>query len=57
MSRLMIRANSAIDSLLYGFATYGVPVAIGLVSLLTLVAWDSEYASDGGTPIRFRYLE
>ena len=57
MSRLTIRANSAIDSLLYGFATYGVPVAIGLVSLVALVAWDSEHASDGGTGIRFRYLE
>ena len=57
MSRLVIRANAAVESLLYGFATYGVPVAIGLVSLLALVVWDSEYASDSGTAIRFRYLE
>ncbi len=55
--RAMIRANTAIDSLVYGFAIYAVPVAIGLMSLFALVAFDSEYASDGGTAIKFRPLE
>ena len=57
ISRLNSRANAVTESLLYGFATYGVPVAIGLISLLALALWNSENASDGGTAIRFRYLE
>ncbi len=51
------RANSVLDSLLYGFSIYGVPAAIGIVSVVALLAWDGQYSTSGGTPIEFRVLE
>jgi len=49
--------DTAIDSLLFRFSIYGVPIAIGVVSLLAFFAWDSQYPGSGGTNLEFRYLQ
>lgn len=51
------KLNLAVDGLLYRFSIYGVPLAIGLVSLLALVAWKTQYPVRGGAPLEFRVLE
>lgn len=35
--------NQGLDSLLHVFSTYAVPILIGLVSLLALLIWESQY--------------
>lgn len=37
------RLNQGLDSLLHVFSTYAVPILIGLVSLLALLAWNTQY--------------
>ena len=49
--------DAAIDSLLFRLSIYGVPIAIGLVSLIALFAWNSQYAGSGGTNLEFRILQ
>src|ERR1700693_2280548 len=51
------RANTAVDSLLYALSVYGVPVLIGAMSLFALVAWDSQYLTDGNTPLAIRVIQ
>lgn len=50
-------ANAAIDSLLYKLSVYGVPAVIGVVSLIALAMWQSQYPVGGATPLKFRVLE
>lgn len=50
-------ANAAIDSLLYRLSVYGVPAAIGAISLIALVTWQSQYPVSGATPLKFHVLE
>ena len=56
-SRWMGRANTAIDSLLYGLSVYGVPVAIAAMSLIAFFAWESQYSADGNTQLEFRIIQ
>ncbi len=49
--------DAAIDSLLFRLSIYGVPIAIGVVSLIALFAWDSQYPGSGGTNLEFRILQ
>ena len=55
--RSMNGTDAAIDSLLFRLSIYGVPIAIGLVSLIALFAWNSQYAGSGGTNLEFRILQ
>ena len=55
--RSMNGTDTAIDSLLLRLSIYGVPFVIGVISLVALFAWDSQYAGTGGTNLEFRYLE
>jgi diguanylate cyclase (GGDEF)-like protein len=50
-------ANRAIDTLVYRFSVYGVPLAIGVLSAIALTTWNSEYAVDSGQPIPFSVVE
>ena len=49
--------NAALDSLLYRISVYGVPAAIGAVSLVALLAWNGEYATSGNRTLEFRVFE
>jgi diguanylate cyclase (GGDEF)-like protein/PAS domain S-box-containing protein len=51
------RANAALDSLLYQISVYGVPGAIGALSLVALLAWNGEYTTSGSRPLEFRVFE
>ena len=51
------RANAALDSLLYRISVYGVPGAIGAMSLVALLAWNAEYTTSGSSPLEFRVFE
>src|SRR5450759_237117 len=51
------RANVALDSLLYRISVYGVPGAIGAMSLVALLAWNAEYTTSGSSPLEFRVFE
>ena len=51
------RANTALDSLLYQISVWGVPAAIGAVSLVALLAWEGEYTTSGSNPLEFRVFE
>ena len=51
------RVNAALDSLLYRISVYGVPVAIGVMSLVALLAWNGEYTTSGSNPLEFRVFE
>ena len=49
--------EAAIDSLLFRLSTFGVPIAIGVISLIALFDWDRQYPGSGGTNLEFRYLQ
>jgi diguanylate cyclase (GGDEF)-like protein len=49
-------AQAAIDALLRLLSVYALPVAIGLVSIVAFVCWDSHYVADGGQPLALRVL-
>src|SRR5450759_5427591 len=51
------RANAALDSLLYRISVYGVPGAIGAMSLVALLAWNGEYTTGGSSLLEFRVFE
>src|ERR1035437_6144937 len=51
------RANAALDSLLYRISVYGVPSAIGAMSLVALLAWNGEYTTSGSSALEFRVFE
>jgi len=49
-------ASAAVDTFLYRLSVYGVPVAIGLASLLALVVLPNVYPLDGASRIEFASL-
>lgn len=49
--------NTAIDLLVYRLSIYAVPAAIGVVSLVALVYWESQYSVSGSTSINLRVME
>lgn len=51
------RPNRIVDEFLYAFSIYGVPLAIGVLSLVALATWNSQYAVVSGHPIEFRFIE
>ena len=53
----MKRANAALDSLLYAVSVYGVPTAIGALTLVALLIWNGAYTTSGSRPLDFRVFE
>jgi diguanylate cyclase (GGDEF)-like protein len=51
------QANAALDAFLYGLSAYAVPAAIAVMSLITLFAFDKQYAASTGSPLELRILE
>ncbi|MGH8738196.1 MAG: diguanylate cyclase domain-containing protein, partial [Burkholderiales bacterium] len=49
--------HALVDTILYRLSVYGVPLAIGLISLAALLAWKSEYPVGGAVPLGFSVLE
>lgn len=55
----LIRKGSSadLDTLLYWFSVFGVPVVIGVLSFMAIFAWESEYQIDGALPLDLRVIE
>jgi diguanylate cyclase (GGDEF)-like protein len=51
------RFHSAIDALIYALSVYGVPAVIGLVTLVALLVWDSQYENGGSTALALAVIE
>ncbi|HET9734061.1 MAG TPA: diguanylate cyclase, partial [Burkholderiales bacterium] len=49
--------HSAIDALIYALSVYGVPAAIGVVTLVALLAWDSQHDDRDSRPLAIAVLE
>jgi diguanylate cyclase (GGDEF)-like protein len=50
------RIHAVLDAFLYRLSVYGVPAAVGVVSLIALSAWDSEYPVDSATELEIRVV-
>ena len=51
------RANAALDSLLFAFSVYGVPIAIASISIAAFLFWDSQYPTSDEQRLEFSVLE
>ena len=51
------RFNQGLDRLLYVFSTYTLPVVIGLISLLALVIWKTQYPVVDPQQLKIQVLE
>jgi diguanylate cyclase (GGDEF)-like protein len=51
------RANTVLDALLYWLSIFGVPVVIGVVSIMAMVAWQAHYFAQDATQLEFRVVE
>ena len=51
------RVHAALDAWLYGLGIYGVPVVIGLVTLIALTLWKTQYPAADATPLEINVLE
>jgi diguanylate cyclase (GGDEF)-like protein len=49
--------HSAIDAFIYALSVWGVPLVIGLVTLVALLAWDSQYEGASPAPLAIAVLE
>lgn len=49
--------NAAVDTLLYRLSVYGVPVVIGLATLVAVVMLPNEYVLDGASPLGISSLQ
>jgi diguanylate cyclase (GGDEF)-like protein len=49
--------SAIVDGLILGLSVYAVPIAVGLVTLVAAIAWDRQYAVEGGTRVDVRVLE
>ena len=49
--------NAAIDALLYSLSVYAVPIAVGAVTLIAVVAWERQYPTDRGDGLDIRVFE
>jgi len=50
------RLNNKIESSLYLFSIYLAPLVIGVISLISMAYWPSQYAPHSGTAIDFKVL-
>lgn len=49
--------NHTIDTLIYGLSVVGVPVVIGVVTLIALVAWEPQFRTTDAIPLTLSVLE
>jgi hypothetical protein len=52
----MPHLNDRLDRLLFSLATYALPVIIGLLSLIALFVWPSQYPLTNPKPLSFRVI-
>lgn len=51
------RLREALDASLFALSVYGVPAAIGAVTLVALVAWERQYERSDPTPLAIAVIE
>ena len=47
----------ALEPLIQRLSAYGVPIAIGALTLVALVAWEPHYPPGTATPLELRVVE
>lgn len=50
------RAQDRLDAWLHAFSTYGLPIFIGILSVIALTVWHGHYESGNPQPLEFRYV-
>ena len=53
----MIKLNQGLERLLHAFSTYALPILIGLVSLLALLAWKTQYPVTEPQQLQIRVIQ
>jgi diguanylate cyclase (GGDEF)-like protein len=53
----MTRLRQALDAAIFALSVYGVPAAIGAVTLVALVAWDRQYERADPAPLAIAVIE
>ena len=53
----MDKLNQGLDRLLYTLSTYALPILIGLVSLLALFAWKTQYPVVDPQQLQIRVIQ
>ncbi len=48
--------HGRLDKLLYGFSTFALPLVIGLVSIVALLSWKSQYPVPDSKPLALRVI-
>ena len=48
--------NAAVDALIYSLSVYGLPIAVGVVSLAALWAWEHQYPDSGAKPLQIQVI-
>ncbi len=54
---LVQQANDVMDGWLQRLAIFWIPALVGLLTLMAIAFWPSQYAAGSGTPVSFRVLE
>jgi diguanylate cyclase (GGDEF)-like protein/PAS domain S-box-containing protein len=54
---LLQQANAVMDVWLQRLAIFWIPALVGLLTLMAIAFWPSQYADGSGTPVSFRVLE
>ena len=49
-------AHSRLDRLLYGFSTFALPLFIGLISVVALLSWRTQYPVPDSRPLPMRVM-
>ena len=51
------RLNAVVDSLIYALSVYGVPIAVAVVTVVSLFAWEPQYPASDAIPLNIRIVE
>jgi diguanylate cyclase (GGDEF)-like protein len=51
------RLNAVVDSLIYALSVYGVPIAVAVVTVVALFAWEPQYSASDAIPLNIRIVE
>ncbi len=51
------RLNAVVDTFIYALSVYGVPIAVAIVTVVALFAWEPQYPASNAIPLKFRVIE
>ncbi|MDV7391193.1 hypothetical protein RZS08_07565, partial [Arthrospira platensis SPKY1] len=54
---MLQQANTIMDGWLQHLAIFWIPALVGLLTVMAIAFWPSQYAAGSGTPVSIRVLE